>query len=73
MRRAINYTSCELPQNAADALMSCSLECPLIRPSATFSPTEKRGGEGARRKGGAEKVVFAALLELMESDRDSAL
>src|SRR6266568_1007663 len=33
---------------------------PLIRPSATFSPTKKRGGEGARLKrcagGGARSI-----------------
>ena len=39
-----------------------SINYPLIRPSATFSPTEKRGGEGARLGGDAR--VFTQCMKL---------
>src|SRR5712692_10566202 len=39
-RPTLGQVLCELPENTADALMSCSLERPLIRPLATFCSDE---------------------------------
>ena len=56
IRRAINHASSEPTENAAYARMSYLLECPLIRPSATFSPTKNVGEKALDWKGGDKGV-----------------